>query len=159
MFRGWEVLLRDRDPRDAPYITSRVCGVCEGVHAVASSQALDDAFDADIPEAGRIMRNLFCAGLYMHDHFIHFYVLSALDYLDIMAVAGYKGNDPGLVALRDKIVALVEKRDTSPFTPRYEPDEFSVADPEVVTTLVHRTSIPSTTRKQLPRWYHTTSGL
>ena len=136
MFRGWEVLLRDRDPRDAPYVTSRVCGVCEGVHAIASAQALDHAFGADIPEAGRIMRNLFCAGLYMHDHFIHFYVLSALDYLDIMAVAGYKGNDPGLVALRDKIVALVQKGDTSPFTPRYEPDEFSVADPEVVTTLV-----------------------
>jgi Ni,Fe-hydrogenase I large subunit len=136
MARGWEILLRDRDPRDAPYITSRVCGVCEGVHAIASAQALDHAFGTAIPEAGRLMRNLFCGGLYMHDHFIHFYVLSALDYLDIMAVAGYKGSDPGLVALRDKIVALVNKGDTSPFTPRYEPDEFCVNDPEVVTTLV-----------------------
>ncbi|MFC2058561.1 nickel-dependent hydrogenase large subunit [Chloroflexota bacterium] len=136
MARGWEVLLRDRDPRDAPYITSRVCGVCEGVHAIASAQALDHAFDIEIPEAGRLMRNLFCGGMYIHDHFIHFYVLSALDYLDIMAVAGYTGNDPNLQALRDKIVSLVEKRDTSPFTPRYEPDEFSVNDPETVTTLV-----------------------
>jgi Ni,Fe-hydrogenase I large subunit len=136
MARGWEVLLQDRDPRDAPYITSRVCGVCEGVHAIASSQALDHAFGVEIPEAGRIMRNLFCAGLYLHDHFIHFYVLSALDYLDIMAIAGYKGNDPGLVALKDKVVSLVQKGDTSPFTPRYEPDEFSVNDPETVTTLV-----------------------
>lgn len=136
MARGWEILLRDRDPRDAPYITSRVCGVCEGVHSIASAQALDHAFGVDIPEAGRLMRNLFCAGLYMHDHFIHFYVLSALDYLDIMAIAEYKGDDPGLVALRDKIVALVKKGDTSPLTPRYEPDEFSVNDPETVTTLV-----------------------
>ncbi len=136
MARGWEILLRDRDPRDAPYVTSRVCGVCEGVHAIASSQALEHAFGVDIPEAGRIMRNLFCGGMYMHDHFIHFYVLSALDYLDIMAVAGYKGSDPGLVALRDKIVALVQKGDTSPFTPRYEPDEYSVNDPDTVTTLV-----------------------
>ena len=108
MARGWEVLLRDRDPRDAPYITSRVCGVCEGVHAIASAQALDHAFDVAIPEAGRLMRNLFCGGLYMHDHFIHFYVLSALDYLDIMAVAGYKGNDPGLVAVA--IEALIQTR-------------------------------------------------
>jgi Ni,Fe-hydrogenase I large subunit len=136
MARGWEVLLKDRDPRDAPYITSRVCGVCEGVHAVASAQTLDHAFGIEIPEAGRIMRNLFCAGLYMHDHFIHFYVLSALDYLDIMAVANYTGSDPGLVAIKDKIVSLVQKGDTSPFTPRYEPDEFSVNDPETVTTLV-----------------------
>lgn len=136
MARGWEILLRDRDPRDAPYITSRVCGVCEGVHAIASAQALDHAFGIEVPEAGRIMRNLFCAGMYMHDHFIHFYVLSALDYLDIMAVACYKGSDPALATLRDKIVALVEKGDTSPFTPRYEPDEYSVNDPETVTTLV-----------------------
>jgi Ni,Fe-hydrogenase I large subunit len=136
MVRGWEVILRDRDPRDAPYITSRVCGVCEGVHAVASAQALDQAFDIGVPEAGRIMRNLFCAGLYMHDHFIHFYVLSALDYLDILAVAGYKGGDSSLQALRDRIVALVNKGDTAPFTPRYEPDEYSISDPEIVTTLV-----------------------
>jgi Ni,Fe-hydrogenase I large subunit len=136
MARGWEVLLQDRDPLDAPYVTSRVCGVCEGVHAIASAQALDDAFGTEIPEAGRIMRNLFCGGLYLHDHFIHFYVLSALDYLDIMAVAGYKGSDPALVALKDKIVALVERGDTSPFTPRYEPDEFCINDPETVTTLV-----------------------
>lgn len=136
MARGWEVLLKDKDPRDATYITSRVCAVCEGVHTIASAQALDHAFDIEVPEAGRIMRNLFCSGEYMHDHYIHFYILSALDYLDIMAVAGYKGDDPNLQAVRDKIVALVEKNDTSPFTPRYTPDEFSVADPEVVTTLV-----------------------
>jgi hydrogenase large subunit len=136
MARGWEVLLRDKDPRDAPYITARVCAVCEGVHAVASAQALDHAFDVEVPEAGRLMRNLFCAGEYMHDHYIHFYVLSALDYLDIMAVARYQGNDRQLLAVKDKIVALVEKNDTAPFTPRYQPDEFSVSDPETVTTLV-----------------------
>jgi Ni,Fe-hydrogenase I large subunit len=136
MARGWEVLLRDRDPRDAPYVTSRVCGVCEGVHAVASSFAMDQAFDIEVPEAGRIMRNLFCAGEYIHDHFIHFYVLSALDYLDILAVAKYSGSDPALLALRDKVVGLAQKNDTSPFTPRYNPDEYSVSDPETVTTLV-----------------------
>ena len=136
MARGWEILLRDRDPRDAPYVCSRVCSVCEGVHAIASSQALDHAFEVDIPEAGRIMRNLFCAGLYMHDHFIQFYVLSALDYIDIMAVAGYKGSDAGLQAVRDKIVGLVTKGDTSPFTPRYTPDAYCVADADIVTTLV-----------------------
>ncbi|MFC2005593.1 nickel-dependent hydrogenase large subunit [Chloroflexota bacterium] len=136
MARGWEVLLQDKDPRDAPYITARVCAVCEGVHSIASAQALDHAFGIEVPEAGRLMRNLFCSGLYMHDHFIHFYVLSALDYLDIMAVAGYKGNDPQLQVLRDRVMDLVENDDTAPFTPRYNPDEFSVNDPELVTTLV-----------------------
>ena len=60
MARGWEVLLHDKDPRDATYITTRVCAVCEGVHTIASSQTLEDAFGIEVPEAGRIMRNLFC---------------------------------------------------------------------------------------------------
>ena len=136
MARGWEIILQDKDPRDAPYITSRICGVCQGVHSIASAHALDDAFGIDVPEAGRIMRSLLCSGQYMSDHYIHFYVLSALDYLDIMAIAGYTGNDPGLLAIKDKIVYLVTHNDTSPFTPRYAPDEFSVNDPETVTTLV-----------------------
>ena len=136
MVRGWELILEDKDPRDAPYITSRICGVCEGVHTIASAHALDDAYGVDTPEAGRLMRNLFCSGMYMADHYIHFYVLSALDYLDIMAIAGYTGNDPGLLAIKDKIVYLVQHNDTSPFTPRYEPDEYSISDPETVTTLV-----------------------
>jgi Ni,Fe-hydrogenase I large subunit len=136
MARGMEILLQDKDPRDATYITSRICGVCEGVHAVASSFAMDNAFDVEVPEAGRIMRNLYCATNYVADHFIHFYVLSALDYLDIMAIAKYTGKDLGLLAVKDKIVALVGKSDTSPFTPRYTPDQYSVNDPETVTTLV-----------------------
>ncbi|MDD4874352.1 MAG: nickel-dependent hydrogenase large subunit, partial [Dehalococcoidales bacterium] len=136
MARGIEVLLQDKDPRDAPYVCSRICGVCQGVHSIASAHALDNAFDVDVPEAGRIMRNLNCSGQYMGDHYIHFYVLSALDYLDIMAVASYSGNDPGLLAIKDKISYLASKNDTSPFTPRYEPDEYCVNDPEIVTTLV-----------------------
>lgn len=136
MARGIEVLLQGKDPWDAPYVTSRVCGVCEGVHTIASAQAMEDAFGIELTEAGRLMRNLFAAGYYVHDHFIHFYVLSALDFLDIMAIAEYKGSDPGLLAIKSKIVGLVMAGDTSPFTPRYQPDEFSVNDPETVTTLV-----------------------
>ena len=136
MARGWEILLQGRDPWDAPYVTSRACGVCEGVHAIASSQANEHAFGIELTEAGRLLRNLFCSGYYVHDHYIHFYVLSALDYLDILAIAEYSGSDPGLLAIKDKIVGLVVAGDTSPLTPRYEPDEFSVNDPETVTTLV-----------------------
>ncbi len=136
MARGFEVLLRNRDPWDAPYVTSRVCGVCEGVHAIASAQAMEHAFGIEMTEAGRLMRNLFCAGYYSHDHYVHFYILSALDYLDILAVAQYNGNDAGLLAIKAKIVGLVNAGDTNPFTPRYTPDAFSVADPETVITLV-----------------------
>jgi hydrogenase large subunit len=73
---------------------------------------------------------------YLYDHIIHFYHLTALDYLDIMAIAKYSGKDAGLNAVKDKIVSLVKRGDTYPLTPRYEPDEFSVADPEIVTMAV-----------------------
>ncbi|MBW1744423.1 MAG: nickel-dependent hydrogenase large subunit, partial [Deltaproteobacteria bacterium] len=59
-----------------------------------------------------------------------------LDYIDIMAVAAYKGQDKGLNAVKDKIVGLVKAKDTFPLTPRYKPDEFSVADPDMVTSAV-----------------------
>ena len=53
-----------------------------------------------------------------------------------MAVAQYQGKDPGLLAVKDKIVKLVVAGDTAPLTPRYKPDAFSVNDPELVTMAV-----------------------
>lgn len=136
MFRGLEVLLRGKDPRDASYVVDRVCGVCSGSHQWASALALDEAFGANVPDGGRLMRNLILGAQYLHDHPLHFYHLSALDYIDVMAVAQYKGKDAGLNKVKDKIVKLVEAKDTSPLTPRYEPDEFCVKDPEIVTSAV-----------------------
>ncbi|HWJ02248.1 MAG TPA: nickel-dependent hydrogenase large subunit, partial [Verrucomicrobiae bacterium] len=136
MFRGFEELLKGRDPRDATYVTERVCGVCAGSHGTASSFALDAAFGAKVPTGGRLLRNLILGAMWLHDHPLHFYHLSALDYIDIMAVAEYKGNDAGLNGVKDKIVSLVKAGDTAPLTPRYQPDEFCVKDPELVTMAV-----------------------
>ncbi|MDR3271780.1 MAG: nickel-dependent hydrogenase large subunit [Peptococcaceae bacterium] len=136
MFRGLEPLLNGRDPRDASYVVERVCGVCAGSHGWTSALALDEAFGAEVPAGGRIIRNLIAGAMWLHDHPLHFYHLSALDYLDIMAVARYQGSDPGLLGVKDKIVSLVNRNDTAPLTPRYEPDEFCVDDPELVTTAV-----------------------
>jgi hydrogenase large subunit len=136
MARGIEALLQGRDPRDASFVTSRLCGVCFSVHQIAAAKALEAASGARVPDGGRLIRNLLMGAEYLYDHVIHFYHLSALDYLDIMAIANYKGADQGLTAVRDKLVGLIKKGDTSPLTPRYKPDEFSVADPEIVTMAV-----------------------
>lgn len=136
MFRGFEVLLKGRDPRDASFVTSRFCGVCYSVHQLASAKALDVAFGASVPEGGRLIRNLIMGAEYLYDHMIHFYHLSALDYIDILVVTKYKGKDPKLLAIKDKLVKLVEAGDAYPLIPRYEPDQYSVKDPEVVLTLV-----------------------
>lgn len=136
MYRGFENLLRGRDPRDATYVTERVCGVCAGSHGWASSLALDKAFNAKVPTGGRIIRNLIIGAMWLHDHPLHFYHLSALDYIDVTAVAKYQGKDSNLLGVKDKISKLISAGDTAPLTPRYEPDQFSVKDPELVTLAV-----------------------
>jgi hydrogenase large subunit len=136
MARGFEALLIGKDPRDASFVTSRFCGVCFSVHQMASIRALDEAFGAKVPWGGTLLRNLAMGAEYIYDHILHFYHLSALDYLDIMAVASYKGSDPALNAVKEKIVGLVSSKDTFPLTPRYKPDEFCVTDPDIVISAV-----------------------
>src|SRR4030065_1770232 len=136
MARGFEALLTGKDPRDAHYVTSRFFGVCYSVHQVASARALDAAFGAKVPWGGNLIRNLVMGAEYIYDHVLHFYQLSALDYIDIMAVANYKGKDKDLLAVKDKIIGLVKAKDTYPLTPRYKPDEFSVKDPDIVISAV-----------------------
>ena len=136
MARGFEALLLGKDPRDASYVTSRFCGVCFSVHQMASARALDAAFGAKVPWGGTLLRNLVMGAEYIYDHMVHFYHLSALDYIDIMAIARYTGKDAELNKVKDKIVGLVQRGDTFPLTPRYEPDEFSVKDPDVVISAV-----------------------
>lgn len=136
MARGMEILLQGKDPRDASYVTSRICGVCYSVHQLCSAYALDDAFGANVPTGGILLRNLMMGAEYIYDHMLHFYHLTALDYLDIMAIANYTGKDKELLAVKDKILALVKSNDTYPLTPRYEPDEYCVKDPDVVISAV-----------------------
>ncbi len=120
LFRGFEIILQGRDPRDAQIITQRICGVCNLCHAMASTLNLDSAFGlADkIPDNGRIMRNL-AAGLHVvQDHILHFYHLAALDYVDVTKVAKYKGSDADL----NSIKAFIGRGELGPFVPRYEGD-------------------------------------
>lgn len=136
MYRGFEQLLIGKDPRDALRITQRICGVCNAIHGITSALNLDNAFGATVPDAGRIIRNIIFASQFLADHPLHFYHLAALDYLDVLAVAKYAGKDPALLAVKDKIVGLVKANDTYPLTPRYEPDAFSISDPDIVITAV-----------------------
>lgn len=96
LFRGFEIILKGRDPRDAQHITQRICGVCPTSHAITSARCLDDALGAEVPPNGRIVRNLIHGANYIMSHVLHFYHLAALDY--------------------------VVGPDTAPFIPRYKGD-------------------------------------
>ena len=85
MWRGLEVILKGRDPRDAWAFVERICGVCTGVHALASVRSVEDALGIKIPKNANIIRNLMHSTLYAQDHLVHFYHLHALDWVDIVS--------------------------------------------------------------------------
>jgi hydrogenase large subunit len=120
LFRGIEIILQGRDPRDAQVITQRICGVCPQSHGVAAALNLDSAFGiADkIPDNARIMRNLIQGAHVTQDHILHFYHLAALDYVDITDVAKYEGKDSALNSVKD----FIARGELGPFVPRYEGD-------------------------------------
>lgn len=120
LWRGFEVILKGRDPRDAQRITQRICGVCPTAHATASTLNLDSAFGVDdkIPDNGRILRNLIFGSNFLQSHILHFYHLTALDYVDVTAVADYNGKDKDLTQVKK----FIGRGKLAPFVPRYEGD-------------------------------------
>jgi len=120
LFRGLELIMRGRDPRDAQRITQRICGVCPTSHSIAAALNLDNAFGiADkIPENGRIIRNLILGAAHIADHILHFYHLVALDYVNVTRLAKYEGNNPTL----NSVKSFIARGELGPFVPRYEGD-------------------------------------
>ena len=80
LFRGYEVILKGRDPRDAIFISSRACGVCGGVHSTCSSLALEMAFPVAPPPLGVIVRNMLLGAEFLYDHPLHLFLLAGPDY-------------------------------------------------------------------------------
>ena len=85
MFRGIELILRGRDPREACIWAQRICGVCTTVHALASVRAVEDAIGVEIPDNARLVRNIIAGTQNVQDHIIHFYHLHALDWVDVLS--------------------------------------------------------------------------
>ena len=80
LFRGYEVILKGRDPRDAIFISSRACGVCGGVHSTTAALALEMAFGVAPPPMGTVARNLLLSLEYLYDHPLHLFLLAGPDY-------------------------------------------------------------------------------
>ena len=80
LFRGYEVILKGRDPRDAIFISSRACGVCGGVHSTCAALTLEMAFGIQPPPLGIILRNMLLAAEFLYDHPLHLFLLAGPDY-------------------------------------------------------------------------------
>jgi len=138
MYRGFEKILQGRNPVDANQITQRICGVCPISHGIASSRALDAAFGIKANTNGRLLRNIALGSNYLQSHILHFYALSALDYVDITAILHYKGNDAKMNAVKTWVEkdraakkGISEETIAAPFLPRYEGADFYIKDREL----------------------------
>ena len=109
MWRGIENILLGRDPREAWIFTQRFCGVCTTVHAIASVRAVENALGLEIPLNAQYIRNLILIAHALHDHIVHFYHLSALDWVDVVsALQGRPGE--GLGARREPLALAAQQR-------------------------------------------------
>ncbi|MGA2568678.1 MAG: nickel-dependent hydrogenase large subunit, partial [Pseudolabrys sp.] len=135
MWRGIEIILKDRDPRDAWIFTQRICGVCTTVHAIASVRAVENALNMEVPLNAQYIRNMMVAAHGIHDHIVHFYQLAALDWVDIVSalkgdpagasklgasLSDYKANSiPNISAVRDKLQTFVNSGNLGVFASGY----------------------------------------
>ncbi|AWS50671.1 MULTISPECIES: hydrogenase 2 large subunit [Providencia] len=83
MWRGMEEIVKGKDPRDAWMIMQRICGVCTTVHGIVSVRTIESALNIDVPVNAQYIRNMILAAHTIQDHIVHFYQLSALDWVDI----------------------------------------------------------------------------
>ncbi|NTV15258.1 MAG: nickel-dependent hydrogenase large subunit [Desulfobulbaceae bacterium] len=135
MWRGIEIILQGRDPREAWLFTQRICGVCTTVHAIASVRAVENALGLEVPVNAQFIRNLIIGAHGVHDHIVHFYHLCALDWVDIVSalkadaketaklgqsLSSWKGNSyPEIKAVQDKLKGFVASGQLGPFGSGY----------------------------------------
>jgi Ni,Fe-hydrogenase I large subunit len=135
MFRGIEIILQGRDPRDAWAFTQRICGVCTTVHAIASIRAVENAIGAKPPPNARLLRNLIIASQCIQDHVIHFYHLHALDWVDIVSALEAdpaatsklaqsisdwpKSSEKYFAGIKARVKGLVDRGQLGPFANAY----------------------------------------
>jgi [NiFe] hydrogenase large subunit/hydrogenase large subunit len=135
MFRGIEIILKGRDPRDAWAFTQRICGVCTTVHAIASIRAVENAIGSSPPPNARLLRNLVIGAQCVQDHVIHFYHLHALDWVDIVSalkadpvktsalaesISDWPLSGPKYFAgVRDRVKGFVDRGQLGPFANAY----------------------------------------
>ncbi len=112
MFRGIELILGGRDPREAWIWAQRICGVCTTVHAIASVRAVEDALGLEIPDNARLVRNLMAGIQLVQDHVIHFYHLHALDWVDVTSALKA---DPAKTATLAQSISTWPKSSTTYF--------------------------------------------
>ncbi|MCB1182274.1 nickel-dependent hydrogenase large subunit [bacterium] len=147
MWRGIENILKGRDPREAWLFTQRFCGVCTTVHAIASVRAVENAVGIEVPLNAQYIRNLIVSAHAMHDHIVHFFHLSALDWVDVVSALDAdvaataklaqslspwpRNSRQELQAVKDRLSGYVARGQLGPFANGYWGHKAMKLPPEV----------------------------
>src|SRR6204780_5274363 len=101
IFRGYCIFMKGKDPRDAHFITSRICGICGDNHATCATYAQNMAFGVKPPPIAEWIVNLGEAAEYMFDHNIFQDNLVGVDFCEQMV----KETNPGVWEKAEKTAA------------------------------------------------------
>ncbi|MCL6471190.1 MAG: nickel-dependent hydrogenase large subunit [Firmicutes bacterium] len=116
LFRGFEIFMKERDPRDAWHFAQRICGVCPTPHAINSVQATERAFGIEkIGDNARLIRNMMEAAQVGYDHILWFYILNAFDYVNVPNALNATASTPTLKQVQDQLRAVVNSGQLGPF--------------------------------------------
>lgn len=136
LWRGIETIVKGRDPRDAGFMTQRICGVCTFSHYKAGIVAVENALGINPPLNALLTRTLMNAALFLHDHPVHFYQLHGLDWVDIVSALSadpkkasdiafsytdnpYATGADKLLEVQKRVKAFVDKGNLGPFANAY----------------------------------------
>ena len=136
LWRGIEVIVKDRDPRDVGFMVQRICGVCTYSHYKAGIMAVENALEIEPPYNAKLIRSLMNQALFLHDHPVHFYHLHGLDWCDVTSALeadpkkaseiAFKYSDSpiatgeaNLRAVQKKVAEFAKKGNLGPFANAY----------------------------------------
>jgi hydrogenase large subunit len=147
MWRGIETILKGRDPREAWLFTQRFCGVCTTVHAITSVRSVENALGLEIPVNAQLVRNIIQTAHAIQDHIVHFYHLSAVDWVDVVSaldadpvatsklaesLSDWTLNGPHeMKAVQDRLKTFVSSGQLGPFATGYWGHPAMKLSPEV----------------------------
>jgi Ni,Fe-hydrogenase I large subunit len=120
LFRGFEIFMKERDPRDAWHFAQRICGVCPTPHAQNALLAAESAIGIkSVPDNARLVRNMLNACQIGYDCILWFYILNAFDYVNVPNALKAKPTTAALKKVQDQVAAVVASGQLGPFANMY----------------------------------------
>ncbi len=104
IFRGFDIFMKGIDPRDAHFITSRICGICGDNHCTCSCLNQNMAYSVKPPPLGDLAFNLAESADYMFDHAIFNDCMANVDFCEQMV----KDTNPSLLAKAENTVGAAQ---------------------------------------------------